>query len=218
MSRGYIFVDGSRLFASINDIWRANPEFRGRRLKLDALSAQFGQEVGQHLAEHVRTTYYFKKGDVRIQELLSVPDATQPGGRDHWQIEECGVGVATIPQEQLLKLDEPYRDVYPRGEKGLDMRIACDALSMIANGRVENMAFLVNDRDYVPLFQAIQRLGGNVYLIGLDKAQKPHEQLAGLADKYFTFEQHREHLFERQVTITSRAPQVEVVAQAETGK
>lgn len=181
---GMIFVDGSRLLASIKEIWRTRPEFQGRRLKIDMLSEHLMSMTGRYIGQVVRVAYYFKRDDKQVEKLIIVPDVTRPGAKNHWQIIECAQSLPTIPDEQLQRLDEKWRTFFPRGEKGLDMRLACDALSAVVAGRIMNEVFLVNDEDFIPLFEAIQRLGGNIYLIALDSVGS--KRLAELSDHVFS--------------------------------
>jgi len=143
----------------------------------------------------VRIIYYFKKEDKRLKDMLIIPKSEHPGEKDHWQIEECAQSIKSIPDRYLQKLPEKYRDQYQRSEKGLDIKLACDALILVSNDRASNIVFLVNDRDYIPLFKAIQCLGGNVYLTALDSKQKIQKNLAKLSDKYLTLDDELESIF-----------------------
>jgi len=66
---------------------------------------------------------------------------------------------------------------------------------LVANGKASNMVFLVNDSDYLPLFESVQALGGNTYLTALDSNQKIHKKLANLADKYLTLDLELDQIF-----------------------
>lgn len=82
-----------------------------------------------------------------------------------------------------------------RAEKGLDIKLACDVLTLVSSGRVRNIIFLVNDRDYIPLFEAVQDLGGNTYLTALDSSQKIQKGLANLSDKFLTLDNELDNIF-----------------------
>lgn len=142
--------------------------------------------------------YYFKKQDKRLNTMLEIPAADIPGARDHFQVKECGENLKSIPEEELQKLSPEYRDYFARAEKGLDTKLTCDVLLLVASGKASNIVFLVNDRDYVPLFNAIQDLGGNVYLTALDSKQNIQKGLANLCDKYLTLNSELDYIFDIQ--------------------
>ncbi len=194
-NRGYFVVDGSRLFSSIFEIQRTNIQFKDKKLNLPLFNDALMRKWSVYVGMTVRIVYYFKKGDKRISGMLEIPKVVDPGKKDHWQIKECGESLHSIPEEELQKLSPQYRDHFMRAEKGLDIQLACDVLSLVSSGRASNIVFLVNDRDYVPLFQAIISLGGNVYLTALDSSQKIQEGLANLSDRYLTFDSELNNLF-----------------------
>lgn len=193
--RGYFIIDGSRLFSSIHEIWRTKPEYKDKKLKLDLLTEALMRKWSLHVGVTIRVVYYFKKKDQRLNTMLEIPKSDCPGAKNHWQIKECGESVHAIPEEELQKIDAKYRDHFARAEKGLDTRLTCDVLMSVAAGKSSNVVFLVNDRDYVPLFDAIQYLGGNVYLTALDSAQNIQKGLANLCDKYLTLDNELDNIF-----------------------
>lgn len=193
--RGYFFIDGSHLFACIYEIHRRKTEFKDKKLNLGLLTEALQRKWSINIGTLVRVTYYFKQNDNRIRTMLVVPEAGIPGEKNHWQIKECGVSIGAIPDEELQKISPKYRDHFARAEKGLDIKLACDALLLVSTGRADNVVFLVNDRDYIPLFEAIQSLGGNVYLTALDSEQKIQNGLLEYADKYLTLDSDLENIF-----------------------
>jgi len=143
----------------------------------------------------IRVVYYFKQNDGRLKTMLEIPEADEPGKKDHWQIKECGESIDAVPDEQLQRLDPEYRDHFTRSEKGLDGKLICDVLMLVASGKASNVVLLVNDRDYIPLFESVQALGGNTYLTALDSRQKVQKRLAKLADKYLTLDSELDSIF-----------------------
>ncbi len=95
--RGAIFVDGSRLFSSIFEIWRTRPDCSNKKAHVGELSNALIRALGPLFGVVVRVTYYFKKADDRMQKLLTIPDATQPSQKSHWRIIECGQSLTAIP-------------------------------------------------------------------------------------------------------------------------
>jgi len=196
-NRGYFFIDGSHLLSSIFSLWRNKPEFKGKKADIRILTESLMRKWSLYVGSTVRIVYYFKKNEERLKTLLNIPETTKPGVKDHWQIKESGQNIKNkIPQEELEKINQKYRDHFIRSEKGLDIKLACDALILIATGRVSNLVFLVNDRDYIPLFEAIQHLGGNVYLTALDSTQYIQKDLVNLADKYLTLNDELNNIFD----------------------
>ncbi|TRZ53650.1 MAG: NYN domain-containing protein [Dehalococcoidia bacterium] len=171
------------------------PEFKDKKLKLNLLVEALMRKWSLYVGATIRIVFYFKKRDHRLQTMLEIPESHSPGSKDHWQIKECGESIGAIPEEELQKIDAKYRDHFARAEKGLDTRLTCDALLAVVNGRASNIVFLVNDRDYVPLFDAIQYVGGNTYLTALDSSQNIQKGLANLCDKYLTLDDELDNIF-----------------------
>ena len=194
-TRGYFFIDGSHLFSRIAAIWRVRSNFKKKKLDIGVLTRVLISKWNFDASPIVRATYYFKKGDKRIKEMLNIPKANKPGEKNRWQIDECGEAVKSIPDSYLQRLPEKYRDQYRRSEKGLDIKLTCDTLNLVSNGKASNIVFMVNDSDYIPLFKAVQYLGANVYLTGLDSSQKPQNNLAELSDRYLTLDDELESIF-----------------------
>lgn len=194
-NRGYYIIDGSHLFSSIFELWRIKPQFSGRKLEIGLFSEALIRKWSVYVGATIRVIYYFKQNDSRMRTLINIPDSFNPGTKNHWQIKECGESIEAVPQEELLKISERYRDHFTRSEKGLDIKLTCDVLMLIASNRASNFVFLVNDRDYLPLFESVEMLGGNVYLTALDNAQSIQKGLAKLADRYLTFDDELDALF-----------------------
>jgi len=194
MGRGLILIDGSSLFASIAQLKKSHNEFKDSQLDIEQFSGWTIHEWRNNIGEVVRITYYFKKNDPRIEKLLILPDLKIPGKKDHWRIIECGDPTDTIPEDQLQKLDPKWRDTYARAEKGLDTRIACDALVAAATSRANDFVFFINDRDYIPVLEEIQKLGCCAYLMGLDEAP-PQKKLLDICDRYGNMSQYLKILF-----------------------
>ncbi|MBX4190994.1 NYN domain-containing protein [Candidatus Saccharibacteria bacterium] len=195
VERGINVVDGSHLFHSISRVWSDYPELKGKKLKIDELAELTHNFWAPYTGPTIRTILYFKKGDDRIRKMLTIPSANSPNLKSHWIINECAQSVDAIPEEEINKLSPQYRDQAHRREKGLDMELACDVFQLVASNRVDSVVFLVNDRDYIPLFKALHRLGANTYLYALDKSQPIQKELADLADLYHTFESELNKIF-----------------------
>jgi uncharacterized LabA/DUF88 family protein len=194
-NRGYFVIDGSRLFASIHEIHRTKPTFKDKKLNLSLLTEALLRKWSIYVGTTVRVVYYFKQNDKRLKTLLEIPESDSPGQKDHWQVKECGESIKAIPEEELQKIAPEYRDHFMRAEKGLDIRLTCDVLVLVSTGKASNIVFLVNDRDYIPLFEAVQYLGGNVYLTALDSSQRIQKGLAKFADRYLTLDSDLENIF-----------------------
>jgi len=170
-NRGYFIIDGSHLFSSIHELQRTKTEYAGKKLNISLLTEALMRKWSLWVGATIRVVYYFKKNDNRLKTMLDIPAEDEPGKKNHWQIKECGEPVDAVPDEQLQKLDAQYRDHFVRQEKGLDGKLICDVLMLVSSGNASNIVFLVNDRDYIPLFESVQALGGNTYLTALDGSQ-----------------------------------------------
>lgn len=183
MPRGMISVDGSYLFGSIGRLQKDAIISEKALVDIHKLSLHLINSWSQYIDEVVRVSYYFKKNDKRKESMLLIPELDKTGAKSHWNIVECGEPLKTIPQSELDKLSPKWRDTYARAEKGLDMRIACDALSLAATGRINDFVFMINDRDYLPLLEAIQRFGCCTYVTSMD-TNAPQAKLLEKCDYY----------------------------------
>jgi len=218
-NRGYFIIDGSRLFSSIHELQRTKPEYSGKKLSISLLTKFLMLKWSPFIGATIRAVYYFKQNDNRIKTMLDIPEADEPDKKDHWRKIECGIPIKSIPEEELQKIDAKYREYFTRQEKGLDTKLICDVLMLVANGKASNIVFLVNDSDYLPLFESVQALGGNTYLTALDSSQKIHKKLANLADKYLTLDYELDQIFgvvRQTQQPESQALQQEPVAPVET--
>lgn len=194
-NRGYFIVDGSHLLSSIHELQRVKPEYAGAKLSIPRLTEALMRKWSLWVGGTIRVVYYFKQNEKRLATMLDIPEADVPGAKDHWQIKECGESIEAVPDEQLQRLDPQYRDHFARSEKGLDGKLICDVLLLVASGRATNVVFLVNDRDYIPLFESVQSLGGNTYLTSLDGTLRVQKRLAKLADKYLSLDSELDAVF-----------------------
>lgn len=195
MDRAYFIVDGSHLFSSIHEVWRKRPSYLNRKLNINALTQALRRKWSIHVGPVTRVTYYFKESESRIRTMLTVPQSEIPEQKDHWHIAYCGKNLRALPDSQRERLSPQYRDYFARGEKGLDIKLACDALVLASAGRASHMVFLVNDRDFLPLFEAIQYFGVSTYLTALDSKQKVRKELAILCDRYITLDSELDSIF-----------------------
>ena len=53
----------------------------------------------------------------------------------------------------------------------------------------------MNDRDYIPLFEALHGLGSNIYITELSEKIKIQKSLIELADMYLTLDQELDTMF-----------------------
>jgi uncharacterized LabA/DUF88 family protein len=193
--KGFIMIDGSHLFSSIYTIWRERPVFNKKKLNIGVFNEALASKWEDNIGQVIRTIYYFKQNDKRQKEMLIIPDSSVPGRKNHWHIKECGVSIKSIPEEELQELPQKYRDHFQRAEKGLDVKLAYDTLLFLSQGVARNFVFLLNDRDYIPLFEAIHSLGGNVYLTALDSTLNIQKGLANLADRCLTLDSELKAIF-----------------------
>lgn len=206
MDKIFIAIDGSCLFFQILEIWRKNPKLNKRKIKLGKLSEALNYKFEVE-GKILRTVYYFKKGDSRIKEMLDIPDINKPGQKNKWLIDECGISIRSLSDTELMKISASKRDVFPRKEKGLDIKLTCDSLSLLSTNRASTIILLINDRDYLPLFKAIQNLGGNVYLLGLHSDLAIRKQLKEDCDRFITLDDEIEGLFGLEKSPETSPPQ-----------
>ena len=51
-----------------------------------------------------------------------------------------------------------------RSEKAVDTQICCDALQLVARGKLDRLFLYTNDSDFIPLCQVLRSLGVNIVL------------------------------------------------------
>lgn len=190
MDKSIILIDGSYLFSAFTTMRRKDASLKDHFLNINSLTNTLLTHWHPYIGETIRMVFYFKKQDTRIRDLLIIPNINIPGTKNHWRIIECGEPVTSIPDEELQKLSTKYRDIYPRAEKGLDMRIACDVLTAAAMGRISNIVFMIDDRDYIPLIESLQRFGCCTYLTTID-GHPPSEKLLEVCDHYLDLSQSK---------------------------
>lgn len=191
----YFMIDGSCFFARISDLRSRKTEYTNKKLKIDKFVNYMVSKWLPYCKTIVRINFYFKKNDKRIKNFLIVPFSNIPNSKNHWQFKECGESLKAIPDEELKKLAPQYREIFPRSEKGLDIKLVCDTLQLVANNKADSIVLFVNDSDYIPLFETLQNLGVNVYLTGLSSKKNINKKLADLADMYQTLDEHLGNIF-----------------------
>lgn len=194
-NRGYFIIDGSHLFASIFELRRKNANYKNTKLNVGKFSEALMRTWNLNIGSMVRCIIYVKTGEKRIDELLDLGAVDKPGEKNHWRVKKCGQTIQSIPDEELQKIDEKYRDHFLRAEKGVDIQLTCDTLMLASNARASNFVFLVNDRDYIPLFESLHSLGANIYLTELSSQLQLQESLIDLADKYLTLDSELDNMF-----------------------
>lgn len=194
-NKGYFIIDGSHLFASIFDLQRKLPEFKGKKLDVSRFSEALIRKWSLNIRGIIRCIIYVKKGERRVEEFLHTGDISKPGIKSHWRIKECGQSIPSIPDSELQKISQKYRDHFLRAEKGVDIQLACDSLLLASSNKASNFVFLLNDRDYIPLLEALHGLGSNIYLTELSDKIKMQKSLIELADMYLTLDGELDAMF-----------------------
>jgi uncharacterized LabA/DUF88 family protein len=194
--RGYFFVDGSTLFNHIKLVQKHDSRFKGRPLHLSEFTDALFNSWGNFSGPAVRLSLYFKKHDKRLGEFLYVPKSNTPEAKNHWEIIECGYRNPYIPKKELEKISDRWRDHVIPAEKGLDMKLACDVLSLVANNKATAVVLYINDVDYLPLIEASKNLGSNVYLTCLFSKNPIQTRLCDKADKFLTLDNYLESIFQ----------------------
>lgn len=100
----------------------------------------------------------------------------------------------------VLRIPEKYRDYIHRAEKGLDMQLSCDALTLVANKTASCIGLYINDRDYIPFIKSIKNLGANVYLTCLSSKYPIQEKLCDISDKFLSQDNALNRIFNIQTT------------------
>lgn len=194
-NKGYFIIDGSHLFASIFDLQRKLPKYKGKKLDVSRFAEALIRKWSLNIGVTIRCIIYVKKGERRVQELLHTGNISMPGIKSHWRIKECGQSIQSIPDTELQKISQKYRDHFLRAEKGVDIQLACDSLLLASNSKASNFVFLLNDRDYIPLFESLHGLGSNIYLTELSEKIKIQKSLIELVDMYLTLDEELDAMF-----------------------
>lgn len=189
MDNNYFFIDGSTLLADIKRLRNERVEFRERKLVVMALVNDFwrGQLRQYHGGTYRRFTFYFARGDDRLERDVVTPASSTPDAAEDVRIEYCGKPVKEVrlAQEWLEQNRAPdhVRDCIYRSEKGVDTQICCDALQLAGLGRLDRLFLFTNDSDFVPLCRTLRQLGVNVNLLRL-QATGVNKELAAECDGF----------------------------------
>lgn len=195
--RGYYFIDGSTLLSHITWIWKKYPEYSELPLDINVFVERLQNAWARYSGVTVRINMYFRKNDKRLKTHLITPKSNVPRQKSHWEIIECGEK-NIIPPRALSKIVEQFPEfadnLIPQ-EKRVDMRLACDALLLLANSRATCEVLYVNDSDYIPLVEAIKNLGGNAYLTCLTHKYPIQKQLCDISDMFISLDDDLNTIF-----------------------
>ncbi len=195
--RGYYFIDGSTLLSHITWLWKNDARYNKIPLNINVFAESLKHHWGQYSGPIVRINFYFRKGDPRLKTHIIVPKTNIPGQKNHWEIIECAERNkmnSKLLGKILADYPEASNYLIPQ-EKGLDMRLACDALLFLGNNRATCEVLYVNDSDYIPLIQSIKNLGGNIYLSCLTKDYPVAKALCEISDMFLTLESDLDAIF-----------------------
>jgi uncharacterized LabA/DUF88 family protein len=70
-----------------------------------------------------------------------------------------------LPDVHVVLGDVRRRVKGPREQKGVDVQLAVDALEVASSGRVDAIALVTGDADFVPLAGAVRRAGPHVIVM-----------------------------------------------------
>ncbi len=105
-NKGYFIIDGSHLFASIFDLQRKLPKYKGKKLDVSRFSEALIRKWSLNIGVTIRCILYVKKGEKRVRELLPTGYISKPGVKSHWRIKECGQSIPSIPDSELKKISK----------------------------------------------------------------------------------------------------------------
>lgn len=183
----YIFVDGSALLADIKRLRAQDSSLAGKKLDLAKMAREFTNNTFRNFIGEGwrRFTFYFVRGDERLEHDLVIPDVTKAGAVEDLRIEHCGKTIREFREAQkwLEENNAPQsvRDCLYRAEKAVDTQICADALQLAAVGKLDRLFLYTNDYDFIPLCRALRNLGLNINLFRL-RAQNVNKELAQECD------------------------------------
>ncbi len=187
MDKIYFFVDGTYLIHCVDRMRKANPTLLKKKLHIGKLADGLLNHSRTYAGSYGRAMIYFRKNDPRLASHFFTPKSNKPSAINHWKVVQCAEKNITIPKKELEKLEPKYQRIFPRAEKGLDIKLSCDSLFLISTQKADIAGFIINDLDYFPLLETIQNLGGNVYLYSLSSNEKIQDKLTDLCDIYHEF-------------------------------
>jgi len=192
--KSYYFVDGSSLLADIKSLQRTKKELKNKKLSINKFVKYFsGYKFYTLMAgDFKRFVIYFVRNEDRINNLLILPDFTDPGGSTDIHLKYCGKRVHSnkAAYKWLEKQNPPksIRDILNKSEKAVDTQICCDALSLSCYDRLDRLFLYTNDFDYFPLCEELKRNGSNVSLFRLYK-KTVNKELVEACDSFSVVEQ-----------------------------
>ena len=189
MIDNYFYIDGSSLQAQIRKLRKTQPSFRERKLDPLKLLRYFSRalsDLGSH--EYKRGVFYFPKGSyIEVREYFTVPDFKKGGLVRDVHFKYCGKkikGSKAFDNFISKKMPPKWHDRCVKSEKGVDVRICCDALKLAANNKLERLFLLTNDQDFIPLCETLKDFGTNISLIHLSEDTKVNSDLVKECDTY----------------------------------
>jgi uncharacterized LabA/DUF88 family protein len=188
-SNNYVFFDGSALIAEIRALQDDQPQFKTKRLlPLNCVEkfrgvAPLNQLLG---GTYRRAVFYFADGDPQVERYVAIPDRTQSGMIRDVEFKYCGKKLARSKEydEWLASVPPKFLDRCQKSEKGVDISICCDALGLAALGKLDRLALLTNDSDFIPLCEKLKSFGCNVSLIQLSAVRAVNTDLVNACDSY----------------------------------
>ncbi len=173
MARMMLFIDGTWLYSNTP---RLAAEYGVAELRLDygLLPRVLGDEVAQQLglksADVVRT-FLFGSYAENVDPL---DEETARRGHDfynmlreefHYEVELFGIDYRG---RHLRRVDRDVDDPFEPREKCVDIALATSLISYAAVAQAYDVAVVVlGDRDYVPVLQAVRRLGKRVAIVSV---------------------------------------------------
>jgi uncharacterized LabA/DUF88 family protein len=197
MSNNYFFFDGSALIAGIRALQDDKPQFKNRKLRPLHLVSHFcGADPLNNLigGTYRRAVFYFADGDPQVERYVEIPDRTTPGVIRDVEFKFCGKKLTRSAKydEWLAKVPTEFLDRCQKSEKGVDISICCDALGLAALGKLDRLALLTNDSDFIPFCEKLKSFGSNISLIQLSGVRAVNTDLVTACDSY-------QYLFDKQL-------------------
>ncbi len=180
----HVFIDGSHFLKEIEK----NKKQNTNKLNLISFFEKMQFALMHETSKFVRVSLYFKRDESRVftqRSRFFTDSSYDEKNRDHYMFIQCGhTNQETKASHRCEACHSSVNCEYTEHkEKGVDLRIAADALMLAGIGGIRKFVLLTNDEDFIPLFEALQKLGASTYLACI--AQNRNKFLSDAVEKVF---------------------------------
>ncbi|MCM3761063.1 NYN domain-containing protein [Alkalihalobacillus oceani] len=171
MKRVMVFIDGNNFEAAVNNLYGSQTRLDYRKL---------GEYIAQEkLGGSLQRLYYYTAKSSKDKDKAQATDRFADYLNKN--ISKC---IAKVGFLMYMGKNENGHDIF--SEKGTDVNIAVDLVSLAFQNAYDEAVLLSADTDYEPAINVVRNYGKNVILGLVDKQKGGY--LKGICDDHFVFQ------------------------------